>query len=68
MYKFFHALRGLLRFSFGTAVVTVPAYLYDEVPNVMKRIEHMVDAVIEIESFAGKSERVFIGLSTHPLS
>ncbi|KAG1092387.1 hypothetical protein G6F42_019214 [Rhizopus arrhizus] len=54
LYKFFHALRGLLRFSFGTAVVTVPAYLYDEVPNVMKRIEHMVDAVIEIESFAGK--------------
>ncbi|KAK4514424.1 uncharacterized protein ATC70_002019 [Mucor velutinosus] len=53
LYKFFHALRGLLRFSFGTAVVTVPAYLYDEVPNVMKRIEHMVDAVIEIESFAG---------------
>ncbi|KAI8330560.1 Elongator complex protein 4 [Blakeslea trispora] len=53
LYKFFHALRGLLRFSFGTAVVTVPAYLYDEAPNVMKRIEHMVDAVIEIESFAG---------------
>ncbi|KAI8050134.1 Elongator complex protein 4 [Gilbertella persicaria] len=53
LYKFFHALRGLLRFSFGTAIVTIPAYLYDEVPNVMKRIEHMVDAVIEIESFAG---------------
>jgi elongator complex protein 4 len=34
-------------------VITVPAYLYDEVPHVMKRIEHMVDAVIEIESFAG---------------
>lgn len=54
MYKFCHALRGLLRFSFGTAVITVPAYLYDEAPHVMKRIEHMVDAVIEIESFAGK--------------
>ncbi|OBZ90035.1 Elongator complex protein 4 [Choanephora cucurbitarum] len=53
IYQFFHALRGLLRFSFGTALVTVPAYLYDEVPNFMKRIEHMVDAVIEIESFAG---------------
>ncbi|KAI8643381.1 Elongator complex protein 4 [Parasitella parasitica] len=53
LYRFFHALRGLLRFSFGTAVVTVPAYLYDEVPNFMKRIEHIVDTVIEIESFAG---------------
>ncbi|KAG2230731.1 hypothetical protein INT48_004784 [Thamnidium elegans] len=53
LFKFCHALRGLLRFSFGTAVITVPAYLYDEVPHVMKRIEHMVDAVIEIESFAG---------------
>ncbi|KAI7904975.1 Elongator complex protein 4 [Cokeromyces recurvatus] len=53
LYKFCHALRGLLRFSFGTAIITVPAYLYDEVPYVIKRIEHMVDAVIEIESFAG---------------
>ncbi|KAI8967383.1 Elongator complex protein 4 [Mycotypha africana] len=52
LFKFCHALRGLLRFSFGTAMITVPAYLYDEAPNVMKRIEHMVDAVIEIESFA----------------
>lgn len=34
-------------------MITVPAYLYDEAPHVMKRIEHMVDAVIEIESFAG---------------
>ncbi|KAI8887867.1 PAXNEB-domain-containing protein [Backusella circina FSU 941] len=53
LYKFFHALRGLLRFSFGTAMITIPAYLYDEAPHVVKRIEHMVDAVIEIESFAG---------------
>ncbi|CAO3654081.1 unnamed protein product [Cunninghamella echinulata] len=53
LYKFFHALRGLLRFSFGAAIVTIPAYLYDEVPNYIKKIEHAVDAVIEIESFAG---------------
>ncbi|KAI9319262.1 Elongator complex protein 4 [Dichotomocladium elegans] len=53
LYKFFHALRGLLRFSFGAAVVTIPAYLYDESPNFVRRIEHMVDAVIEVESFAG---------------
>ncbi|CDS09138.1 hypothetical protein LRAMOSA10498 [Lichtheimia ramosa] len=53
LYKFFHALRGLLRFSFGAAVVTIPAYLYDESPNFIRRIEHMVDAVVEVESFAG---------------
>ncbi|KAG2216582.1 hypothetical protein INT45_004503 [Circinella minor] len=53
LYKFFHALRGLLRFSFGAAVVTIPAYLYDEAPNFVKRVEHIVDAVIEVESFAG---------------
>ncbi|KAI8969664.1 Elongator complex protein 4 [Pilobolus umbonatus] len=52
LYKFFHALRGLLRFSFGTAIITLPAYLYDD-PHVIRRIEHIVDAVIEIESFAG---------------
>ncbi|CEG74524.1 hypothetical protein RMATCC62417_09720 [Rhizopus microsporus] len=53
LYKFFHALRGLLRFSFGTAVITIPARLYEDAPHFIKRIEHMVDAVIEIESFAG---------------
>ncbi|KAG1446073.1 hypothetical protein G6F56_009694 [Rhizopus delemar] len=53
LYKFFHALRGLLRFSFGTAMITIPAHLYDEEPQFIKRIEYMVDAVIEIESFAG---------------
>ncbi|EIE77671.1 hypothetical protein G6F46_000705 [Rhizopus delemar] len=53
LYKFFHALRGLLRFSFGTAMITIPAHLYEEAPHLIKRIEYMVDAVIEIESFAG---------------
>ncbi|KAI8329340.1 Elongator complex protein 4 [Chlamydoabsidia padenii] len=55
LFKFFHALRGLLRFSFGAAIVTIPAYLYDDVPNYIQRVEHVVDAVIEIESFAGSS-------------
>ncbi|KAI8143360.1 Elongator complex protein 4 [Fennellomyces sp. T-0311] len=53
LYKFFHALRGLLRFSFGAAVITIPAYLYEESPNFVKRVEHMADAVVEVESFAG---------------
>ncbi|CEP19666.1 hypothetical protein [Parasitella parasitica] len=48
-----HALRVAIHSLASPTVVTLPAYLYDEVPNVMKRIEHIVDAVIEIESFAG---------------
>lgn len=35
-------------------MITIPAYLYDEMPNFVRRVEHMVDAVIEVESFAGK--------------
>ncbi|ORX58073.1 PAXNEB-domain-containing protein [Hesseltinella vesiculosa] len=54
--KFFQALRGLLRFSFGAAVITLPAYLYEEVPNYVRRVEHLADAVLEIESFAGSSK------------
>ncbi|RUO95905.1 PAXNEB protein-domain-containing protein, partial [Jimgerdemannia flammicorona] len=55
LFRFFHALRGLLRFSYAAAVVTVPAYLYanDDAPGLMRRIEHVCDAVVEIESFAG---------------
>ncbi|KAG2187495.1 hypothetical protein INT44_005184 [Umbelopsis vinacea] len=45
------ALRGLLRFSFGAAVITVPTYLYDTA--FQRRLQHMCDAVVEIESFAG---------------
>ncbi|KAI8576191.1 hypothetical protein K450DRAFT_258054 [Umbelopsis ramanniana AG] len=49
--KVLHALRGLLRFSFGAAVITVPTYLYDAA--FQRRLQHMCDAVVEIESFAG---------------
>ncbi|KAI8365911.1 Elongator complex protein 4 [Radiomyces spectabilis] len=55
LFKFFHALHGLLRFSFGAAVVTIPAHLYEENPNFIRRIEYIADAVIEIESFAGSA-------------
>ncbi|KAL1924596.1 uncharacterized protein VTP21DRAFT_4250 [Calcarisporiella thermophila] len=50
LYKFFHALRGLLRFSFASCVITFPSYLYS--PSFVRRIEYMADAVIELESFA----------------
>ncbi|CAG8711453.1 7479_t:CDS:2 [Funneliformis mosseae] len=57
IFAFLHALRGLLRFSFGAAVITIPAYLYtssfSEPCSFIRRIEHMCDAVVEVESFAG---------------
>ncbi|RIA93730.1 Elongator complex protein 4 [Glomus cerebriforme] len=57
LFVFLHALRGLLRFSFGAAVITIPAHLYtsssSETSSFIRRIEHMCDAVVEVESFAG---------------
>ena len=54
VFKFFHALRGLLRSSNAAAVITMPAHLYsDDSQDVVRRIEHMSDAVIELDSFAG---------------
>ncbi|RUS21564.1 Elongator complex protein 4 [Endogone sp. FLAS-F59071] len=55
LFRFFHALRGLLRFSFAAAVITIPAYLYvgeDATAGHIRRVEHMCDAVVEVESFA----------------
>ncbi|KAG0004201.1 Elongator subunit elp4 [Entomortierella chlamydospora] len=64
LYKFLHALRGLLRFSFGAAVITIPAHLYGTVDQrnavdgsttspYIHRIEQLCDASVRIESFAG---------------
>ncbi|KAG0036855.1 Elongator subunit elp4 [Podila clonocystis] len=64
LYKFLHALRGLLRFSFGAAVITIPAHLYGTVDQrhafdgsttspFIHRIEQLCDASVRIESFAG---------------
>ncbi|KAI9208473.1 Elongator complex protein 4, partial [Polychytrium aggregatum] len=63
MFRFFHRLRGLVRFSFSTAFVTIPAHLYNDYHGVtsnpvIRRIEHMCDAVIEIESFAGSPKTI----------
>ncbi|RHZ75729.1 hypothetical protein Glove_209g82 [Diversispora epigaea] len=55
IFIFFHALRSLLRFSYSSAVITIPAYLYG---SFIRRIEHISDAVIELESFAGSSATV----------
>ncbi|KAG0051696.1 Elongator subunit elp4 [Gryganskiella cystojenkinii] len=64
LYKFLHALRGLLRFSFGAAVITIPAHLYGNSDQrhatdgstsspFIHRLEQLCDASVRIESFAG---------------
>ncbi|KAF9162346.1 Elongator subunit elp4 [Actinomortierella ambigua] len=64
LYKFLHALRGLLRFSFGAAVITIPAHLYgtpdqrhaldgSTTSPFIHKIEQLCDASVRIESFAG---------------
>ncbi|CAG8501014.1 8521_t:CDS:2, partial [Ambispora leptoticha] len=66
VYRFFHALRGLLRSTNNVAVMTIPAHLYihsaggvspsiSSIPF-MKRIAHVCDAVVGIESFAGSPQ------------
>ncbi|KAI9501006.1 Elongator subunit elp4 [Coemansia spiralis] len=54
--QFLHALRGLLRYSYATCVVSFPAYLYEDMGTrlpLVRRVEHLCDAVIELESFEG---------------
>ncbi|CAG8528149.1 6894_t:CDS:2, partial [Racocetra persica] len=62
LYRFFHALRGLLRISSSLSVITIPAHLYSsnnsESCSFIRRIEHISDAVVELESFAGSSATV----------
>ncbi|KAG0224191.1 PAXNEB protein-domain-containing protein [Mortierella sp. GBAus27b] len=64
LYKFLHALRGLLRFSFAAAVITIPAHLYGTADQrnaidgsttspYIHRLEQLCDASVRIESFAG---------------
>ncbi|KAJ2608635.1 Elongator subunit elp4 [Coemansia sp. RSA 1365] len=54
--KFLHRLRGILRYSFAVCVVSFPAHLYEDAGvrmPIVRRIEHLCDAVIELESFEG---------------
>ncbi|KAJ2792977.1 Elongator subunit elp4 [Coemansia guatemalensis] len=54
--KFLHRLRGILRYSYAVCVVSFPAHLYEDggvrMP-VVRRVEHLCDAVIQLESFEG---------------
>ncbi|KAJ2703896.1 Elongator subunit elp4 [Coemansia sp. IMI 203386] len=54
--QFLHKLRGLLRYSYAACVVSFPVHLYEEAGvrlPIVKRIEHLCDAVVELESFEG---------------
>lgn len=57
--KFLFALRGLLRSSLAVCVVTIPAYIYNDIYGVctspfIRACEHIADGVLEVESFAGR--------------
>ncbi|KAJ2160156.1 Elongator subunit elp4 [Coemansia sp. RSA 552] len=54
--QFLRRLRGLLRYSYAVCVVSLPVHLYEEGGSrlpIVRRIEHLCDAVIELESFEG---------------
>ncbi|CAH1757638.1 13305_t:CDS:2 [Entrophospora sp. SA101] len=54
VFRFLHALRGLIRNTYSSAIITIPAYLYEPInASFIRKIEHICDAVVEIESFAG---------------
>ncbi|KAG9305838.1 hypothetical protein G9A89_006249 [Geosiphon pyriformis] len=74
LFKFFHALRGILRSSNGTAVVTIPAYLYASHNSglsdlhsspLIRRVSHMCDALVGVESFAGSPKTCNTLYSAH---
>ncbi|KAJ2850016.1 Elongator subunit elp4 [Coemansia brasiliensis] len=54
--KFLYRLRGMLRYSYAVCMISFPVHLYEEsgvrLP-IVRRIEHLCDAVIELESFEG---------------
>ncbi|KAJ2717161.1 Elongator subunit elp4 [Coemansia spiralis] len=54
--RFLHGLRGLLRYSYATCVASFPGHLYEDGGGrlpVVRRVEHLCDAVVELESFEG---------------
>jgi len=57
-YQFLHALRGLLRFSFASCLITFADHLYTQndllTPN-FQRLDFLSDYVVKLESFAGHS-------------
>src|SRR5690606_7483652 len=55
--KFLHSVRGLLRYSFATCIMSIPACLYDRMHLV--RINHMVDSVLHLQSYGATDTSYF---------
>jgi elongator complex protein 4 len=58
LYIFVKALKALVRNLPCVVFITIPAYLHDDPSGsapapAIRRLEHLVDAVVELESFAG---------------
>lgn len=51
--SFLRALRGLLRQSFATCMVSFPAHLYADDPTFLRRLQHTADAVVRFSAFTG---------------
>ncbi|CAJ0907691.1 234_t:CDS:2, partial [Entrophospora sp. SA101] len=65
VFRFLHALRGLIRNTYSSAIITIPAYLYEPInASFIRKIEHICDAVVEIESFAGSLSKSNLIYST----
>nr|CAG8682836.1 1625_t:CDS:2 [Entrophospora candida] len=45
--QFLHALRGLIRNKYSSAIITIPAYLCEPInASFVRKIEHICDAVV----------------------
>lgn len=51
--KFLYHFRALLRYNYAVAIVTVPTECFDNSTGIVEQIEHLSDAAIKLESFAG---------------
>ncbi|XP_021912802.1 elongator complex protein 4 isoform X2 [Zootermopsis nevadensis] len=52
---FFYCLRSLIRSAYAVCVLTLPSHLFQET-SIIKRLEHLCDASVRLESFAGSEK------------
>lgn len=60
--SFLRALRGLLRQSLATCMISFPAHLYANDAKFVQRLRHTADAVVQFSAFSGTSILDFIEL------
>jgi elongator complex protein 4 len=61
VYQFLTQLKGLMRFSYATLMVTLPAYIYS--PSYLVPIYHLFDSVISLDTFT--QEQAALAASGH---